>query len=121
VAICHERGACIGRIEPQATATPFAREPELHSLRAGLARGHDHWRSRTGNTVEDSLRRHDQGGKDPCRGDRLQVAVAAAQPQRESGARPSFEAATIKLSTTGPLEGKHRHTSQVPAGIPSPG
>ena len=29
----------------------------------------------------------------------LQVAVAAAQPQRESGARPAFEAATIKLST----------------------
>ena len=29
----------------------------------------------------------------------LQVAVAAAQPQRESGVRPAFEAATIKLST----------------------
>ena len=29
----------------------------------------------------------------------LHVAVAAAQPQRESGTRPAFEAATIKLST----------------------
>ena len=28
----------------------------------------------------------------------LQVAVAAAQPRRESGARPAFEAATIRLS-----------------------
>ena len=29
----------------------------------------------------------------------LQVAVGAAPPQRETAARPAFEAATIKLST----------------------
>src|SRR5215510_12996664 len=59
-------------------------------------------RSRTGNTARIMSADMTRVAKIVMAAIGLQVAVVAAQAQRESGARPAFEAATIKLST-GPL------------------